>query len=144
MDRIAGTFIAFAPVVNRRAPTVVIKEESMRALGSWKWARDRRSVMVGWLASGLCLAALGFAPPAAAQQIGTTTGLPVPRFVSLKSDRVNLREGPSKDHPTTWIFQRAGLPVEVTAEFDTWRKIRDADGLEGWVLHSLLSGRRTA
>ncbi len=77
-------------------------------------------------------------------QTGPTTGLPVPRFVSLKSDRVNLREGPSKDHPTTWVFQRAGLPVEVTAEFDTWRKIRDAEGSEGWVLHSLLSGRRTA
>ncbi len=77
-------------------------------------------------------------------QTGATTGLPVPRFVSLKSDRVNLREGPSKEHPTTWVFQRAGLPVEVTAEFDTWRKVRDADGSEGWVLHSLLSGRRTA
>lgn len=79
----------------------------------------------------------------AGAQTGVTTGLPVPRFVSLKSDRVNLREGPSKEHRTTWVFQRAGLPVEVTAEFDTWRKIRDADGSEGWVLHSLLSGRRT-
>jgi len=78
-----------------------------------------------------------------AQQTGPVTGLPVPRFVSLKSDRVNLREGPSKDHRTTWIFQRAGLPVEITAEFDIWRRIRDSDGSEGWVLHSLLSGRRT-
>ena len=85
------------------------------------------------------------AAPAGAQQaqVGSRTGLPVPRFVSLKSDRVNLREGPSKEHRTTWVFQRAGLPVEVTAEFDTWVKIRDADGSEGWVLHSLLSGRRT-
>ena len=79
----------------------------------------------------------------AAQQTGPVTGLPVPRFVSLKSDRVNLREGPSKDHRTIWIFQRAGLPVEITAEFDIWRRIRDSDGSEGWVLHSLLSGRRT-
>ncbi len=87
-----------------------------------------------------------FAPPLAAQQsqIGPQTGLPVPRYVSLKSDHVNLREGPSKDHRTTWIYQRAGLPVEITGEFDTWRKIRDAEGGEGWVLHSLLSGRRTA
>ena len=90
------------------------------------------------------LALTGSAPFPAEAQTGATTGLPVPRFVSLKSDRVNLREGPSKDHPTTWVFQRAGLPVEVTAEFDTWRKIRDAEGSEGWVLHSLLSGRRTA
>lgn len=68
----------------------------------------------------------------------------MPRYVSLKSDRVNLREGPAKDHRTTWIFQRAGLPVEITAEFETWRKVRDSEGAEGWVLHSLLSGRRTA
>ncbi len=82
--------------------------------------------------------------PARADQLGTSTGLALPRYVSLKSDRVNLREGPSKDHRTSWVFQRAGLPVEITAEFDTWRKIRDSDGSEGWVLHSLLSGRRTA
>ena len=77
-------------------------------------------------------------------QKGPMTGLSVPRYVSLKSDRVNLREGPSKDHRTSWVFERAGLPVEITAEFDTWRKIRDSEGSEGWVLHSLLSGRRTA
>jgi SH3-like domain-containing protein len=84
------------------------------------------------------------AAPGQAQQLGTRTGLPLPRFVSLKSDRVNLREGPSKDHQTTWVYQRAGLPVEVTAEFDIWLKIRDSEGAEGWVLHTLLSGRRTA
>ncbi len=81
---------------------------------------------------------------AQAQQVGSASGLPVPRYVSLKSDHVNLREGPSKEHRTLWIYQRAGLPVEITAEFETWRKIRDAEGTEGWVLHSLLSGRRTA
>ena len=75
---------------------------------------------------------------------GSGTGLPVPRYVSLKTDRVNLREGPSKDHRTAWVFQRAGLPVEIVAEYETWRRIRDSEGTEGWVLHSLLSGRRTA
>ncbi|MCO5078191.1 MULTISPECIES: SH3 domain-containing protein [unclassified Chelatococcus] len=84
------------------------------------------------------------APAQPATPVGTVSGLPVPRYVSLKSDRVNLREGPSKDHRVTWVFQRAGLPVEVTAEFETWRRIRDSEGAEGWVLHSLLSGRRTA
>jgi SH3-like domain-containing protein len=78
-----------------------------------------------------------------AEQIGSASGLPVPRYVSLKSDRVNLREGPSKDHRTVWVFQRAGLPMEITAEFETWRRVRDSEGSEGWVLHSLLSGRRT-
>ncbi|MCI0466210.1 MAG: hypothetical protein L0Y57_04285 [Beijerinckiaceae bacterium] len=79
-----------------------------------------------------------------AEPLGTASGLPIPRYVSLKSDRVNLRAGPSKEHRTIWIYQRAGLPVEVTAEFEIWRKIRDSEGAEGWVLHSLLSGRRTA
>jgi SH3-like domain-containing protein len=87
-------------------------------------------------------ASLAYAP-AQAQQVGSVTGLPLPRYVSLKSDRVNLREGPSKDHRTAWLFQRAGLPVEITAEFDTWRKVRDSEGSEGWVLQALLSGRRT-
>lgn len=81
---------------------------------------------------------------ARADPAGSVSGLPIPRYVSLKADRVNLREGPSKDHRTTWIFQRAGLPVEITAEFEIWRKVRDSEGTEGWVLHSLLSGRRTA
>jgi SH3-like domain-containing protein len=87
--------------------------------------------------------ALASAQASAQVAAGPVSGLPVPRYVSLKSDRVNLREGPSKEHRTSWVFQRAGLPVEITAEFETWRRVRDADGTEGWVLHSLLSGRRT-
>jgi SH3-like domain-containing protein len=99
---------------------------------------------------GLCLVLYGTAASVRAQtdaqgqQIGAVSGLPLPRFVSLKFDRVNLREGPSKDHRTTWIYERAGLPMEITAEFGTWRKVRDSDGTEGWVLHTVLSGRRTA
>lgn len=92
------------------------------------------------LALGCLLAAS--AGPAQAQT--GASGLPLPRFVSLKSDRVNLRSGPAQDHEVTWIFTRAGLPVEITAEFENWRRIRDSEGTEGWVFHSLLSGRRTA
>jgi len=73
-----------------------------------------------------------------------TSGLPIPRFVSLKSDKVNVRAGPTKDHDVAWIYNRAALPVEVTAEFENWRRIRDWEGAEGWVYHSLLSGKRTA
>ncbi|WP_082610021.1 SH3 domain-containing protein [Bosea sp. Root381] len=101
----------------------------------------------GGVLPGLALlATLAAGQSARAQdmQAGSVTGLPVPRYVSLKTDRVNLREGPSKDHRTRWVYQRAGLPVEIVAEFETWRRVRDADGSEGWVLHSLLSGRRTA
>ncbi|MFV0279522.1 MAG: SH3 domain-containing protein [Rhodoblastus sp.] len=109
----------------------------------WRAARRRASVVLTLLTLVCAPAFLAPSALAAPQQTGPVTGLPVPRFVSLKSDRVNLREGPSKDHRTIWIFQRAGLPVEITAEFDIWRRIRDSDGSEGWVLHSLLSGRRT-
>src|SRR5262252_6050278 len=73
-----------------------------------------------------------------------TSGLPVPRYVSLKSDHVNVRAGPTKDNDVAWVFTRAGLPVEITAEFENWRRVRDSEGSEGWVYHSLLSGRRTA
>src|SRR2546430_12875193 len=96
------------------------------------------------LAVAMAFCALAAGGSGRAEQIGSASGLPVPRYVSLKSDRVNLREGPSKDHRTVWVFQRAGLPVEITAEFEIWRRIRDSEGAEGWVLHSLLSGRRTA
>jgi SH3-like domain-containing protein len=75
---------------------------------------------------------------------GPRSGLPVPRFVSLKPDRVNVRGGPTRDHDVTFVYTRAGLPVEITAESDNWRRIRDWEGSEGWVYHSLLSGRRTA
>jgi SH3-like domain-containing protein len=101
----------------------------------------------------LCyLAAVSMAamvPPVVAQTSSGATaaigsGLPVPRFVSLKSDRVNLRNGPGTDYPTGWVYRRAGLPLEVVKEFEGWRQVRDAEGATGWVLQSFLSGRRTA
>lgn len=74
---------------------------------------------------------------------GQSSGLRVPRFVSLKSNKVNVRRGPSTDQAIVWVFSRAGLPVEVIAEFENWRRVRDSEGADGWVFHSLLSGRRT-
>jgi SH3-like domain-containing protein len=106
------------------------------------WTRRRAAMGAAVLLISFLLVASS--SPAFADPVGPVSGLPLPRYVSLKSDRVNLREGPSKDHRTTWVFLRAGLPVEITAEFDIWRKVRDSEGVEGWVLHSLLSGRRTA
>ena len=70
------------------------------------------------------------------------SGLQLPRFVTLKTDRVNVRRGPSNEHQVSWVFTRKGLPVEIVAEFEHWRRIRDSEGAEGWVYHSLLSGRR--
>ena len=95
--------------------------------------------------AALTLASLPFGGAASAETAnGHSSGLPVPRFVSIKAERVNVRGGPTKDHQVSWIFTRSGLPVEVTAEFDNWRRIRDWEGAEGWVYHSMLSGRRTA
>jgi SH3-like domain-containing protein len=79
---------------------------------------------------------------ARAQPLGTVSGLPIPRFVSLKADKINVHIGPAKNYEVKWVYQRAGLPVEITAEFENWRRVRDSDGTEGWVYHSLLSGRR--
>ncbi|HWE79745.1 MAG TPA: SH3 domain-containing protein [Pseudolabrys sp.] len=75
--------------------------------------------------------------------VGSVSGLPIPRFVSLKSDRVNVRGGPNKDQDVRWVYTRVGMPVEITAEYENWRRIRDWEGAEGWVYHSLLSGKRT-
>jgi SH3-like domain-containing protein len=72
------------------------------------------------------------------------SGLPLPRFVSLKADKINVRRGPSSEHRVAWVYQRKGLPVEITAEFENWRRIRDSDGEEGWVYQSMLSGKRMA
>ncbi len=70
--------------------------------------------------------------------------LPLPRFVSLKSEEVNLRSGPGVRYPIEWVYTRRGWPVEITAEFDNWRRVRDADGTVGWIHRALLSGKRSA
>ena len=83
--------------------------------------------------------------PANAQGAGKgASGLPLPRFVSLKSKRVNVRIGPSTDYPVSWMYLKSGTPMEVIQEYDNWRRVRDADGTEGWVNQALLSGERTA
>jgi SH3-like domain-containing protein len=74
---------------------------------------------------------------------GRSTGLPVPRFVSLGADEVHLRFGPGREYPIRWVLARKGLPVEIVAEFDTWRKVKLHDDDEGWIHSSLLSSRRT-
>jgi SH3-like domain-containing protein len=98
-------------------------------------------------AAAVLAAMLGMIPGvahAAKDSAVTTSGLPIPRYVSLKSDHVNVRAGPTKDNDVSWIYTRSGLPVEITAEFENWRRVRDSEGSEGWVYHSMLSGRRTA
>jgi SH3-like domain-containing protein len=100
-------------------------------------------LLVAGLAMPASLSAQVAAPAAEPAPPGAS-GLPVPRFVSLKSDRVNLRRGPGTEYPIAWVFRRAGMPVEVLKEAEGWRQVRDAEGATGWVLQSMLSGRRTA
>ena len=92
-------------------------------------------LLMGWLP----LAAAFWHGPAAAQ----STGLPLPRFVSLASDEINVRTGPGQMHPIRWVFNRRGVPVQIVEEAQDWRRIVDYEGDTGWVHASLLSSRRT-
>jgi len=78
-----------------------------------------------------------------AQERGAVTNLPIPRFVSLKASEGNVRRGPSLTHRIDWVFKRRDMPLEITAEYGHWRRVRDRDGQGGWVHYSLLSGVRT-
>ena len=118
--------------------------------GGVKGSVDARMDKIRGIALAGVMAAIVMAPGIGAAQagdqvtIGSASGLRVPRFVSLKTDKVNVRAGPAKDHEVAWVYNRSALPVEVIAESDNWRRIRDWEGAEGWVYHSLLSGKRTA
>jgi SH3-like domain-containing protein len=74
---------------------------------------------------------------------GAVTNLPLPRYVSLKTNEGNARRGPGLTHRIDWVFSRAGMPLRVTAEYENWRRIEDAEGVGGWVHYSLLSGTRS-
>ena len=75
--------------------------------------------------------------------VGSETSLPLPRFVSLKTDEGNARRGPSLDDRIDWVFVREDMPLRIVAEYGHWRKVEDRDGVGGWVHYSLLSGTRT-
>jgi SH3-like domain-containing protein len=135
-----GRYRAFFKMARRIAVALV-------AVGSMTLRRDRSAgaaVLMQVLAALAALSLLILTGIPARAGGDATSSLPVPRFVSLKTDRVNVRAGPDKDHDVSFIYTRIGWPVEITAEFENWRRIRDSDGSEGWVYHSLLSGKRTA
>ncbi len=103
------------------------------------------SVLIGSVLTGIVILLALQSAPAAAQQTKTgPSGFPLPRFVSLSTDKVNVRRGPGRNYNIAWVFVRDGLPVEIIREFENWRQIRDWEGSEGWIHRSLLSGRRTA
>lgn len=81
---------------------------------------------------------LGAGPPAEDKQ-----GLPIPRFVSMRHGEVNVRVGPGLRYPISWVYKRKDMPVEIIEEFETWRKIRDWEGTEGWVNHVEVGSKRS-
>lgn len=120
-------------------------------------AQDETASMIRFLAI-VCATALVVLPALTAgaqtqadDQAATTreverpgrSGLPLPRFVSLRAGEVNMRTGPGVRYPIDWVYRKRYLPVEIIDEFDTWRQIRDPDGTVGWVHQTMLSGRRS-
>ena len=97
----------------------------------------RRTILLFLLASFFNL----WAVPAIDQT--NNTGLPLPRYVSLRATVVNMRTGPGIQYPVEWEYRRQFLPIEIIAEYGTWRKVRDWQGAHGWVHSSMLSSRRT-
>lgn len=84
---------------------------------------------------------LSLTPPAIAA--AEDDALPLPRFASLKSSKANMRVGPGENYPIMWVYKKRGLPLEIIEEHQLWRKVRDPEGDEGWILKNLLSGKRT-
>jgi SH3-like domain-containing protein len=75
--------------------------------------------------------------------LGVVSKLPVPRFVSLRSDQVNFRAGPGFQYPVIWVYQRNGLPLQIIGEFDVWRQVLAPDGGTGWVHQATIRAHRT-
>ena len=74
---------------------------------------------------------------------GSSSGLPLPRFVALRFDDVNMRAGPGTRYPIEWQYKRRDLPVEILREFEVWRLVQDPEGIKGWVHQATLTGRRS-
>jgi SH3-like domain-containing protein len=102
-------------------------------------SRNTRFV-VGAVSALVLLVAAVRAPATAADE---ETGLKVPRFVSLHSDKVNLRTGPGRQYPIEWVLTKKDMPVEIIAQFEHWRRIRDWEGTGGWVQEHMVTGKRT-
>ena len=136
-------------MIGRKQMLVGVRRKSARAIGAWCFALILLvSPLTVHAEDGSALpeeAPAQAAPGSGGQSQSAikTSGLPVPRFVSIRSNAVNAHSGPSTKYPIEWVFSRRGMPVEVVAEFDTWRRIRDRDGGEGWVLQGMLSAKRS-
>lgn len=101
--------------------------------------RRRRSVLVLFL---LTIALISI-PPTITGLRAEVRALPLPRFVSLKASKANLRVGPGTGYDIQWVMTRPGIPLEIYQQYGNWRRVRDWEGTTGWIFGALLSGRRT-
>lgn len=133
--------MAGSPARKRRYGSIILSIACLAVAAAVGWSvLGKRADSIANAAPGDVTGSIG----SEAQRALGPSGLPIPRFVSLKAEKVNVRRGPSSEHPVAWVFQRKGLPVEIVAEFENWRRVRDSDGEEGWILQNMLSGKRTA
>jgi SH3-like domain-containing protein len=98
---------------------------------------------IGAIAGAASALLLLIAAPEPAAAAGEQSGLKVPRFVSLHADRVNLRAGPGSRYPIEWVLTKKDMPVQIIAQFEHWRRIRDWEGTVGWVQERMVTGKRT-
>ena len=75
--------------------------------------------------------------------LGSETNLPLPRYVSLKTDEGNVRRGPSLSNRIDWVYRREDLPLQIIGEYGQWRRVIDSEGVGGWMNYAMLSGRRS-
>jgi len=133
--------MAASPAKKRRFGSILLSLACIGVAGAVAWSLfGKRVDSQANVEKGAVTGSIGQEGP---KPVGSS-GLPIPRFVSLKAEKVNVRRGPSSDHPVAWVFQRKGLPVEIVAEFENWRRVRGSDGEEGWILQNMLAGKRTA
>ena len=122
-----------------------VNNRCVHIMKSCGWVRFKHSLREKLCAVGLLFIAVVVTLSTAAQsvaQVGASSGLPLPRFVSLRAAEVNLRSGPGVRYPILWVFHRKNWPVEIVDEFDNWRQVRDLRGTRGWVHRSMVQGRR--
>jgi SH3-like domain-containing protein len=107
--------------------------------------KTAQAILTPILGAALCLMVATSAAPAdlaKERDRPTPSGLPVPRYVSLKFDKVNARSAPGDESRLLWVYHARGLPVQVVAETTDWRRICDPERGLAWVHARTTDGRR--
>ncbi|MCR6656456.1 MAG: SH3 domain-containing protein [Opitutus sp.] len=135
MGRLSATIKVFCLVIGKKAPSCKAMFGQTSSCNVTRLSIRRAAALAD---SGASLAMAAVLLPCLAVAADDQSGLPLPRFVTTRSNPINVRVGPGTNYDVAWVYVKAGTPVEIIQEFDTWRKIRDADGSEGWLHQNLL------